>query len=259
VYVQQQQRNSTLQPKAQPVIYRVKEVRPTGILILQGKCGRTTSMHVSNCAPCHLQGISAAIDPRLTEDTDMVLCEVCGTDEQEDKLILCDICTKGYHLFCLTPVLKSVPDNHWLCPSCLQQGYTVQDALQREAEREHLAEEEAAPVLFPNAAMKKRDAAAAAKHGRLVKKLFDDPITGQLRLYWGRVHFQGPMHRPNYYLIMYEDGDSQTMGNRQLNPVLQDAATQLPAGVTIPEPPAVAAVAAALQSCDFRIRAAVGL
>jgi site-specific DNA-cytosine methylase len=245
VHVQQQQRNSTLQPRAQPVIYRVKEVRDSGVLILQGKCGRTVSMHMSHCAPCHLQGISTAIDPRLTEDTDEVLCEVCGTDEQEDKLILCDICTSGYHLFCLTPALDSVPQGHWLCPNCLQQGLSVQDAQQREAEREHLAEEAAAPVLFPNAAMKKRDEAAAAKHGRLVQKLFDDPITGQVKPYWGRVHFQGALHRPNYYLIMYEDGDSQTMGNRQLNAILQDMDVVLPAGVTIPEPPATATAALA--------------
>eukprot|EP00775_Hariotina_reticulata_P003516 gene3516-biopygen5211 len=248
VHVQQLQRNSTLQPRAQSVIYRIKEVRETGVLLLQGKCGRTVSMHMSHCAPCHLQGISTAIDPRLTEDTDAVLCEVCGTDEQEDKLILCDICTHGYHLFCLSPALSAVPDGHWLCPDCVQQGYSVQEAQQRETEREQLAEEATAPVMFPNAAMKKRDEAAAAKHGRLVKKLFDDPLTGQLKVYWGRVHFRGALARPNYYLIMYEDGDSQTMSNRQLNPVLQEPNVTLPAGVHVPEPPAVA-VATAVQQC----------
>eukprot|EP00775_Hariotina_reticulata_P015099 gene15099-biopygen1244 len=84
-----------------------------------------------------------------------------------------------------------------------EQGYSVQEAQQRETEREQLAEEATAPVMFPNAAMKKRDEAAAAKHGRLVKKLFDDPLTGQLKVYWGRVHFRGALARPNYYLIMH--------------------------------------------------------
>eukprot|EP00775_Hariotina_reticulata_P015117 gene15117-biopygen1455 len=79
-----------------------------------------------------------------------------------------------------------------------EQGYSVQEAQQRETEREQLAEEAAAPVMFPNAAMKKRDEAAAAKHGRLVKKMFDDPLTGQLKVYWGRVHFRGALARPNY-------------------------------------------------------------
>eukprot|EP00775_Hariotina_reticulata_P012120 gene12120-biopygen14017 len=129
-----------------------------------------------------------------------------------------------------------------------EQGYSVQEAQQRETEHEQLAEEATAPVMFPNAAMKKRDEAAAAKHGRLVKKLFDDPLTGQLKVYWGRVHFRGALARPNYYLIMYEDGDSQTMSNRQLNPVLQEPNVTLPAGVHVPEPPAVA-VATAVQQC----------
>jgi hypothetical protein len=95
--------------------------------------------------------------------------------------------------------------------------------------------------------MKKRDDAAEAKHGRLVKRLFFDPITKQRRFYWGRVHFQGAMERPNYYMIVYEDGDTQTMGNKQLNQVLQPEGTCLPAGVSVPQPPPMAVAAAVHQ------------
>jgi len=143
--------------------------------------------------------------------------------------------------------LESIPDGLWLCPTCVQQGHTIQEAERRAAERDQLAEQEAAPVLFPNSAMKKRDDAAEAKHGRLVKKLFFDPITKQRRFYWGRVHFQGAMERPNYYMIVYEDGDTQTMGNRQLNQVLQPEGTCLPAGVSVPQPPPMAVAAAVHQ------------
>eukprot|EP00775_Hariotina_reticulata_P015177 gene15177-biopygen2069 len=59
------------------------------------------------CGFCRL-GISTAIDPRITEDTDAVLCEVCGTDEQEDKLILCDICTRGYRVHVPEPPVMAV-------------------------------------------------------------------------------------------------------------------------------------------------------
>eukprot|EP00775_Hariotina_reticulata_P015025 gene15025-biopygen632 len=221
VHVQQLQRNSTLQPRAQPVIYRVTEVKDTGVLLLQGKCGRTVSMHMSHC----------------------------GTDEQEDKLLLCDLCTLGFHTFCLRPALTSVPGGVWLCPICVQQGFTVADAEERAQKRQELLERDAGPVIFPNAAMKRRDQDAAGKDGRLVQKVFFDPSSGQPRPYWGRVHFKGPLARPDYYLVMWEDGEQWECGNRQLNPLLQPEGTGLPAGLVIPAPPAdfVVAVAQVFQ------------
>eukprot|EP00775_Hariotina_reticulata_P000616 gene616-biopygen1270 len=245
VHVQQLQRNSTLQPRAQPVIYRVTEVKDTGVLLLQGKCGRTVSMHMSHCAPCHLPGIDSSIDPRLAEDTEEAVCEICGTDEQEDKLLLCDLCTLGFHTFCLRPALTSVPGGVWLCPICVQQGFTVADAEERAQKRQELLERDAGPVIFPNAAMKRRDQDAAGKDGKLVQKVFFDPSSGQPRPYWGRVHFKGPLARPDYYLVMWEDGEQWECGNRQLNPLLQPEGTGLPAGLVIPAPPADFVVAAA--------------
>ncbi|KAJ7965310.1 putative Histone-lysine N-methyltransferase ATXR6 [Quillaja saponaria] len=45
-------------------------------------------------------------------------CEECGSGESPAKLLLCDKCNRGYHLFCLRPVLVSVPRGSWFCPSC---------------------------------------------------------------------------------------------------------------------------------------------
>jgi len=242
VYVQQLQRHSSLQARAQPVIYRVVEVKHTGVLTLQGKCGRQISMHMSHCAPCHLQNIDGSIDPRLAEDTEAVLCEVCNVDEREDVLLICDICTSGYHTYCLQPALDAVPEEeHWLCPTCVKEGYTVQDAENRAAERERREEEESRPVLFPDAAMKKRDAAAALMQDRLVHEVFRNPSTGKNQKYWGRVTYLGPEARPDYFMITYEDGDTQGMNMRKLKKWLQPEGTQLPEGVVIP--PYVAAVA----------------
>jgi hypothetical protein len=33
-------------------------------------------------------------------------------------LLLCDNCDNGYHTFCLTPSLPSVPQGDWFCPDC---------------------------------------------------------------------------------------------------------------------------------------------
>ncbi|XVF10114.1 hypothetical protein REPUB_Repub07fG0155200 [Reevesia pubescens] len=51
-------------------------------------------------------------------DCDDVCCEICGFGDFGSKLLLCDKCDKGYHMFCLRPILVSVPKGPWFCPSC---------------------------------------------------------------------------------------------------------------------------------------------
>ncbi|KAM9853295.1 tyrosine-protein kinase BAZ1B isoform 2-T2 [Aulostomus maculatus] len=45
-------------------------------------------------------------------------CKVCRRKGDDEKLILCDDCKKGFHLFCLRPVLYRIPAGEWLCPAC---------------------------------------------------------------------------------------------------------------------------------------------
>lgn len=52
------------------------------------------------------------------DDYDDIFCEKCGSGENPDKLLLCDKCNRGFHLFCLRPILVSVPRGSWFCPSC---------------------------------------------------------------------------------------------------------------------------------------------
>jgi ribosomal protein L37AE/L43A len=32
--------------------------------------------------------------------------------------MLCDGCDRGFHIFCLRPILPRVPAGDWFCPSC---------------------------------------------------------------------------------------------------------------------------------------------
>ena len=45
-------------------------------------------------------------------------CELCKGGHHEEKIILCDRCDRGCHLFCLSPPLEQVPEGEWLCPMC---------------------------------------------------------------------------------------------------------------------------------------------
>ncbi|KAM9785478.1 LOW QUALITY PROTEIN: lysine-specific demethylase 5B-B [Neosynchiropus ocellatus] len=52
---------------------------------------------------------------------DLVVCLVCSSGGDEDRLLLCDGCDDSYHTFCLIPPLHDVPKGDWRCPKCLAQ------------------------------------------------------------------------------------------------------------------------------------------
>ena len=45
-------------------------------------------------------------------------CRVCLKEDNDDKVILCDHCDAQYHIFCLRPALKKVPEGIWICQRC---------------------------------------------------------------------------------------------------------------------------------------------
>jgi len=45
-------------------------------------------------------------------------CCVCKKKRDADKMLLCDKCDRGHHLYCLRPALNCVPDGEWFCPKC---------------------------------------------------------------------------------------------------------------------------------------------
>lgn len=47
-------------------------------------------------------------------------CATCGTNDNEESIILCDICDKEYHIHCLVPPLPTVPEGNWYCAQCLR-------------------------------------------------------------------------------------------------------------------------------------------
>lgn len=240
VYIQQQQRHSTLQPNARPSILRVKQVLPSGVVQLQGKCGRTAEVHMDHCAPCHLPHLDGDIDPLLDGDVEHIVCIVCDREEPDSHLLLCDICNAGYHTFCLQPPLNAVPDGDWLCPQCVEEGYTVADAAARDQQRKLLQQAAAAPNLYPDAAMRRRDSTAAALDQRLVLRSTRGSGTDPPQQLWGRVHFRGIQHRPWYFTVAWQDGSCTEATRRGLAKWLMPAATKLPANISISPPTSTA-------------------
>ena len=47
-----------------------------------------------------------------------IKCEICSLGTDSDRILLCDGCDKGFHMFCLRPVVVNVPLGEWYCNDC---------------------------------------------------------------------------------------------------------------------------------------------
>uniref|UniRef100_A0A670IS08 Bromodomain adjacent to zinc finger domain protein 1A n=1 Tax=Podarcis muralis TaxID=64176 RepID=A0A670IS08_PODMU len=45
-------------------------------------------------------------------------CKMCRKKGDAECMVLCDVCDRGYHIYCIRPKLKVVPDGDWFCPEC---------------------------------------------------------------------------------------------------------------------------------------------
>ncbi|XP_061173119.1 PHD finger protein 10-like [Saccostrea echinata] len=78
------------------------------------------------CSECSKGGHPGCLD--LTNEMVVVIrtypwqcmdcktCVECMDPYDEDKMMFCDLCDRGYHTFCVG--LKSIPTGHWKCKSC---------------------------------------------------------------------------------------------------------------------------------------------
>ncbi|KAI0355366.1 hypothetical protein OH77DRAFT_1479882 [Trametes cingulata] len=46
-------------------------------------------------------------------------CEICLKKDQGEKMLICDGCDCGFHMFCLDPPLTNIPRGQWFCHNCL--------------------------------------------------------------------------------------------------------------------------------------------
>ena len=45
-------------------------------------------------------------------------CRICRRKTDSDRMLLCDGCDRGHHMYCLKPKVKKVPEGDWFCPEC---------------------------------------------------------------------------------------------------------------------------------------------
>jgi hypothetical protein len=107
------------------VVLQVVVLRPSGVLRLQGLCGRCISVPREETAPCHRMDIAPRIDPTLRRITIDWVCELCEeTDKKGAHMMLCTMCSSGWHVPCLRSagmyVAAKPPPKHlgYFCTYC---------------------------------------------------------------------------------------------------------------------------------------------
>jgi len=228
VYVKQHDK-AGLDLPAKKLILRVAEVRPSGVLVLQGRCGKLQHVNMNNCAPCHLPNVDPAIDWSLRKGPEDAVCEHCGDDDVAVKgsLIFCDNCNGAWHLSCHNPTLNKRPRGTWVCCQCLQQGITVEMIKSSQKEQDQLARQQMQPERYTAGQQQDK-----ALHGRLLYRTFVRDLQGNpvTKRYLGLVHFRGVQPDGNL-LVIYEDGDAEVTTRQSLKAA---AVEWLPEGTAVP-------------------------
>jgi hypothetical protein len=61
---------------------------------------------------------SVITDSTSTAANDELACQVCLDTTAGERMLLCDGCEKGFHIFCVEPKLNAVPTGDWFCTRC---------------------------------------------------------------------------------------------------------------------------------------------
>ena len=112
---QKQKQNHCLQPPARPHILRIVELRPSGIVALEGSDAARAQRQIKDVAHSTLPILDPALHPERFYRGPTLHCRVCGGKAKGPKMVLCDTCNQGYHVWCLDKPLARVPDDARRC------------------------------------------------------------------------------------------------------------------------------------------------
>jgi histone demethylase JARID1 len=82
-----------------------------------GAAGATTPNAVKRASATRRKRAKAA-GGNSVDTYALTKCELCQGADHDGKLLLCDECDLGFHIFCLSPPLAAIPATDWYCPSC---------------------------------------------------------------------------------------------------------------------------------------------
>ncbi|XP_078516562.1 zinc finger protein ubi-d4 isoform X6 [Lissotriton helveticus] len=84
-------------------------------LVSCSDCGRSGHPSCLQFTPVMM----AAVKTYRWQCIECKCCNICGTSENDDQLLFCDDCDRGYHMYCLNPPMAEPPEGSWSCHLCL--------------------------------------------------------------------------------------------------------------------------------------------
>ncbi|KOS14758.1 histone acetyltransferase 3 [Malassezia pachydermatis] len=78
-----------------------------------GSCGHPSCMHWD-----HAGKKLAVVRTYDWHCMECKTCEVCLDKGDDEQIMFCDRCDRGWHLYCLRPALDKPPRGLWYCPTC---------------------------------------------------------------------------------------------------------------------------------------------
>lgn len=76
---------------------------------LEGRDGVVWNDHVRNCVPCRLPNVDETMNSSLAIVRAGLRCMLCGSAGQAARMLVSDMCSRGWHMLCLTPPINVVP------------------------------------------------------------------------------------------------------------------------------------------------------
>ena len=89
--------------------------KKTAAIVKNSSSKKSGKEYTTSCTPSKTPGKKG-----LTLDNTQ--CELCAKKDDGDKMLLCDKCGRGYHMFCLKPQLKGIPAGNWYCGDCIKRS-----------------------------------------------------------------------------------------------------------------------------------------
>lgn len=95
-----------------------QENAPDDVVSKKSKVPRDMLVDCSICKTHHHPACIELEDPSLIckiqsydwHCSNCKVCQLCTSSGDDDKLLFCDLCDRGYHTFCLDPPLSALPE-----------------------------------------------------------------------------------------------------------------------------------------------------
>ena len=110
-----QKRDGTLDAHSRPHVLRVVEVKPSGVVLMEGSDAQRGEEQAKNVAQCPLPILNTRMYLGRFFRAATKACRTYGSRKRGSKMVLCDVCQDGFHIWCLDQPLLRVPTEPWKC------------------------------------------------------------------------------------------------------------------------------------------------